>query len=48
MMVIFMTAIPRDMVEAALIDGAGEIRIFRRVVLPLLGPGLISTIIFSY
>ncbi|HWQ17794.1 MAG TPA: carbohydrate ABC transporter permease [Sulfolobales archaeon] len=46
LMVIFMTAIPRDMVEAALIDGAGEIRIFRRIVLPLLGPGLTSTIIF--
>ncbi len=46
LMFIFLTAIPRDLVEAALVDGAGEVRIFRRVVLPLLGPGLASTIIF--
>ncbi|MET1101386.1 MAG: glucose ABC transporter permease GlcU [Pyrodictiaceae archaeon] len=46
LMYIFMTAIPKDVIEAALIDGAGEWRILRRVVLPLLGPGLTSTIIF--
>ena len=46
LMYIFMTAIPRDVVEAALVDGAGEWRIFGRVVLPLLGPGITSTVIF--
>ncbi len=46
LMYIFITAIPRDVIEAALVDGAGEWRILRRVVLPLLGPGITSTIIF--
>ncbi len=46
LMVIFMTAIPSDLIEAALVDGASEFRIFRKVVLPLLGPGITSTIIF--
>lgn len=34
----FMLAIPRELVEAARIDGAGALRIFTRVVLPLCGP----------
>jgi len=46
LMVIFISAVPRFYIEAAMVDGAGETRIFRRVVLPLLGPGLTSTIIF--
>ncbi len=46
LMYIFMTALPRDVVEAALVDGADEWTIFRRVVLPLLGPAITSTIIF--
>ncbi len=46
LMVIFLTTIPRDLIEAALMDGASEFKIFRKVVLPLLGPGMTSTIIF--
>ena len=35
----FFAGIPGELLEAARIDGAGEIRIFRRVVLPLGFPG---------
>lgn len=34
--------LPRDLVDAARVDGATEWQIFRRIVLPLLKPGLIS------
>ncbi len=46
LMVIFMSVIPKDLIEAAVVDGAGEFSIFRRVVLPVLGPGIVSTLIF--
>ena len=38
----FFTAIPNDIIEAARIDGAGEIRTFAQIVLPLSKPGLAS------
>ena len=40
-------AIPRDLVSAAQVDGATEWQIYRRVVLPLLKPGLISVAILN-
>ncbi|MGB9704156.1 MAG: glucose ABC transporter permease GlcU [Pyrobaculum sp.] len=43
MMLIFITALPRTVVEAAEVDGAGEFAIFTRTVLPLLGPAFAST-----
>ncbi len=46
LMVIFISAVPKFYIEAAMVDGAGDLRILRRVVLPLLGPGLTSTMIF--
>jgi len=39
--------LPRDLVSAAQVDGASEWQIFRRVVLPLLKPGLISVTILN-
>ncbi len=36
----FMMGIPDSLIEAARIDGAGEFRIFARVVMPLCGPPL--------
>jgi len=47
-MVIFSAAyknIPRALLEAARIDGAGEWRVFRNIILPLLGPtaGVVAT-----
>ncbi|MBD0740335.1 carbohydrate ABC transporter permease [Streptomyces sp. CBMA29] len=42
-----MLQIPQDLYESALIDGAGEIRMFRRVTLPLLRPILALVLVVS-
>lgn len=44
----FIRNIPRDMDEAARIDGAGHIRIFFSIMLPLIKPALITSAIFSF
>ncbi|MGH7571100.1 MAG: carbohydrate ABC transporter permease [Gemmatimonadota bacterium] len=41
-------AIPDDLIDAARIDGAGEFRIYRSVVLPLLAPILVTLAIFTF
>jgi multiple sugar transport system permease protein len=42
-----MLQIPQDLYESALIDGAGEIRMFRRITLPLLRPILALVLVVS-
>jgi alpha-1,4-digalacturonate transport system permease protein len=42
-----MLTIPDELIEAARIDGAGEFRIFARIVLPLCRPALAVVAIFS-
>ncbi|MBI3686186.1 MAG: carbohydrate ABC transporter permease [Actinobacteria bacterium] len=44
----FFAGIPRDLLEAARMDGAGEWRIFRKVILPLGLPALASLAIFQF
>ena len=44
----FFEAIPREIEESARIDGAGRLRVLRSVVLPLSGPGIAATAIFSF
>ena len=44
----FFEGIPKDLEEAALIDGAGQWTIFSRVVLPLSRPGLAVVTIFTF
>jgi N,N'-diacetylchitobiose transport system permease protein len=44
----FVAAVPRELEEAAWIDGAGPVRTFFRVLLPLVAPGLVATSIFSF
>lgn len=44
----FILGLPRDLVEAARIDGAGELAIFARVILPLLGPALATLGILTF
>ena len=44
----FIRNIPRDMDEAARIDGAGHVRIFFSIILPLIKPALITSAIFSF
>ena len=48
LMVQFMRGIPRELDEAATIDGAGPYAIFRHVILPLSRPALVTTAIFSF
>ena len=44
----FVAAVPRDLEDAAAIDGAGPVRTFFTVLLPLVAPGLVATSIFSF
>ncbi|MFC0430202.1 carbohydrate ABC transporter permease [Kutzneria buriramensis] len=44
----FVKGIPVDLEEAAMVDGCGRWAAFRRVTLPLLGPGLVATSVFSF
>ena len=40
-------AVPTELLEAARVDGAGELRTFFQVSLPLLAPGIVTTALFS-
>jgi alpha-glucoside transport system permease protein len=44
----FFIGIPRDLMEAARIDGASEVRIFLRLMLPLALPAIASLAIFQF
>jgi alpha-glucoside transport system permease protein len=44
----FMSELPRDLMEAAKVDGAGHATIFRKIVLPLIVPALASVAIFQF
>ncbi|GAA3672474.1 multiple sugar transport system permease protein [Lentzea atacamensis] len=48
LMVQFMRGIPRELDEAAKIDGCGPIRNYRYVVLPLSRPAMVTTAIFTF
>jgi multiple sugar transport system permease protein len=40
-------AIPAELLEAARIDGAGELRTFFSVSLPLMAPGMVTVLLFT-
>lgn len=44
----FMSELPRDLMEAAKVDGASHAKIFRRIALPLVVPALASIAIFQF
>lgn len=44
----YFDTIPRELEEAALIDGCGHLEAFFRIVLPLSGPGLAAVSIFAF
>nr|WP_051142691.1 carbohydrate ABC transporter permease [Gryllotalpicola ginsengisoli] len=48
LMVQFIRGIPRELDEAARIDGAGHFRVFVQVILPLMVPALATTVIFTF
>jgi len=47
MMQSFLEEIPRDIEEAAMVDGDSRLAALWRIVMPLAAPGLIATSIFS-
>jgi N,N'-diacetylchitobiose transport system permease protein len=44
----FISAIPRELDEAALIDGCSRAQVFWRIILPLTGPGLVATSVYGF
>jgi multiple sugar transport system permease protein len=44
----FLLSIPDDLIEAARVDGAGELRIFARIVMPLARPALATLGILTF
>ncbi|MGY4923560.1 carbohydrate ABC transporter permease [Streptomyces sp. 900105755] len=41
-------AVPSDVVEAGRMDGAGEWRIFTRIALPMMVPGMVTVFLFQF
>src|SRR5690606_20430714 len=48
LMVQFIRGLPKELFEAARIDGAGHPRIFTKITLPLMIPALATTAIFTF
>jgi multiple sugar transport system permease protein len=44
----FMAGIPRELDEAAFVDGCSRYSIFTRIILPLLKPSVITTVIIQF
>ena len=44
----FVATVPKELEEAAAIDGASAPRIFWRILFPLVAPGLVATSIFAF
>jgi N,N'-diacetylchitobiose transport system permease protein len=44
----FILGIPRDLEEAAMVDGSSRVGAFVRILLPLVAPGLVATAVFAF
>ncbi|RCG20157.1 carbohydrate ABC transporter permease [Sphaerisporangium album] len=44
----YVRAVPRELEEAAAVDGAGRVVALVRVVAPLLAPGVVATLLFAF
>ncbi|MFJ5264002.1 carbohydrate ABC transporter permease [Streptomyces sp. NPDC088387] len=44
----FVAAVPRELEESALVDGCTRVQAFRKVIFPLLAPGLMATSMFGF
>ncbi|HET7450107.1 MAG TPA: carbohydrate ABC transporter permease [Gaiellaceae bacterium] len=44
----FLIGIPKELEEAAMVDGSTRIGVFLKILLPLMGPGLVATSVFSF
>jgi multiple sugar transport system permease protein len=44
----FIDTVPRELDEAAIIDGCSRLGTLRRVILPLISPGMLATAVFAF
>jgi N,N'-diacetylchitobiose transport system permease protein len=44
----FLLGIPKDLEEAAMVDGSTRLGVFLKILLPLMGPGLVATSVFAF
>ena len=44
----FMQGIPKDLDEAATIDGCSKYQIYSRIILPLMKPSIVTTVIIQF
>ena len=44
----FILGIPKDLEEAAMVDGSSRLGAFVRILLPLVAPGLVATAVFAF
>lgn len=48
MLIGFFQTVPLEMEEAAKVDGAGKLRVFIQIVLPIVSPGIVATAIYTF
>lgn len=48
MLIGFFQTVPLEIEEAAHVDGAGKIRVFLQIVLPIVSPGVVATAIYTF
>ncbi len=48
MLIGFFQTVPLEIEEAARVDGAGKVRVFLQVVLPVVSPGIVATAIYTF
>lgn len=48
LLVQFMRSLPKEMEEAAIIDGCGHVGVFLRIIVPLSVPALVTTALFTF
>lgn len=48
MLIGFFQTVPLEIEEAAKVDGAGKLRVFLQVVLPVVSPGIVATAIYTF
>jgi multiple sugar transport system permease protein len=44
----YLSSIPKEIEDAAMVDGAGRLRTMFRVILPLAKPGIVTAVIFTF
>jgi raffinose/stachyose/melibiose transport system permease protein len=47
-MAAFFRGLPRELEEAARVDGAGELRVFARIMVPLVKPAIATVVVFRF